>query len=308
MPKTLYTILFMLTSIAVQAQDVSALLSEVMENVRLNRYQQIDERPLYDTARANEVLDALAPFLSDSVASVRSKGYRIVKRVGLRVTDQAIRERVVNQLLDGCQDGSSGVVGISASALTSFRKADFNQSALEKVRRLLGNKTTHFDRIIKLAGYLEMTDQINTINGLLATDTLLDGQTRWAAHLALARMGVPEEIGWVVGRVSSRPLNDGVVYELLPDLVYIRQAQAVDYLFQVVNSDEQLCESANPESDEKIACGYRVMEYLAGMLEGFPYQVDDSGDLITEDYRQALLDVRSWYQTNRSYVIRKDTY
>jgi hypothetical protein len=308
MTRKLLTIVLIGLSLVASGQDVSDLLSSAMENTRAKNYQQLNERPLYDSANLQIVLANLRPYLADTAIAIRAKAYRILRNVGLATEMENIRNYVVNQLIDGVRDIDSGIAGIAVESLTNFRKQNFDIEVQRKLSDLLATKPPFYDKVLLLAGFVELIDQRGLISNMLLTDTLLNDKSRWAAHLALARMGVQEEVSYVVNKVKRYPVNDDVVYELLPDLAYIRQPLAVDYLFEVVNSDAKGCETADPESTAKILCGYRVLEYLAPILQGFPYQIDDSGDLITDDYRQVLADVRQWYTNNSGYVIIKDTF
>jgi hypothetical protein len=80
-----------------------------------------------------------------------------------------------------------------------------------------------------------------------------------------------------------------------------------EYLVTVLNSDEKLCSSSNPGSDVSILCGYRVMEYLAPVVKGYPLKQLPSGDIDTNDYHKALLSARSWF-AKKKYEILKDTF
>jgi len=290
------------------AQNIPELLSSTMQNARSDSYQQLNERPLYDSANIQTVLLELQTYYSDTTTAVRAKAYRVLRNAGLASQTINFRQQAVNQLLNGASDEDSGVTGIAIQSLTHFNKEDFDQNAQRKLADLLAVKPPFFDKVLLLTGFVGLNNQIDNISYIINADTLLTNQSRWAAHLALARLGVLTEVSYVVNKVKNFEMNDDIVYELLPDLAYTRQPLAVDYLFEVVNSDELNCEPADPESTQKIRCGYRVLEYLAAILEGFPYEVDDSGDLITDDYRKALADVREWYSNNGNYTINQDTF
>ena len=151
-----------------------------------------------------------------------------------------------------------------------------------------------------LVGTLNMTDQTTTLQRLLPR---LSAPDRWAAQLALARLGDREALATVLARAKRYPVNDDVVYELLPDLVYTRQKEAIDYLVSIVHSDEKNCQSADPEAEQSILCGYRVLELLAPVIRDFPLALDESGDLAVSDYPKALADARSWLKKHADYEV-----
>ena len=126
--------------------------------------------------------------------------------------------------------------------------------------------------------------------------------------LALARMGDNYALEDVLKRIRKLPVNDDVVYQVFPDLVYTRQRATFDVLLQALNSDETNCESANAEVERKIPCAYRVMEMLAPAIQSYPLKVDESGDIDTNDYTEALKTVRDWFRANGNYIIRTDSY
>jgi hypothetical protein len=50
------------------------------------------------------------------------------------------------------------------------------------------------------------------------------------------------------------------------------------------------------------------MELSAPAIHDVPIAVDDTGDLLTNDYSEALTTVRTWLRQNREYVLRNDQY
>jgi hypothetical protein len=112
----------------------------------------------------------------------------------------------------------------------------------------------------------------------------------------------------ILDRVKKLPVNDNVVYEIFPDLIYARQMEAISYLTRVLFSDENNCESADAENATKIPCAYRVMEQLAPVSEGYPLELGESGDVKTKDYTAALKKVREWFRKQKDYKIIRDTY
>ena len=129
-------------------------------------------------------------------------------------------------------------------------------------------------------------------------------QDRWAMRLALARMGEPDMTDYCLARLKKVKVNDDVVYEFIPDLIYTRQKPIFDHLLTLIESDEKNCSSSNPDSDEKIICAYRIIEQIAPYIENFPAKVDVSGELQTNDYAKLLVEVRTWITQNReSYKI-----
>jgi hypothetical protein len=206
-----------------------------------------------------------------------------------------IRKKAVAMLLTACKDKDSGNSGISYEYLTQFQKIDFEPGSIDSLKNLLQVGNPHLDIALKLAGFLQIADSRTKIGELISAEKA-SKQAKWAAHLALARMGFDDEVSYCVERCKRIPVNDNVVYNLLPDLIYTRQKAAFDYLIQILNSNEKNCSSPNPDSEQKIYCGYRVMELLAPVVKNFPLELGPSGDIETSNYENALKQTRDWFK------------
>ncbi len=258
------------------AQSPTATIATYLNAVRQGNHPATPQALWQNPEQHDEVLSALQPYYTDTLPSVRAQTYYLTKQVGTNSQDPTIRQSAADQLITGLQDENSGNVGRVYTYLSTFRPADFTASSRQVIAELLSQNPPHFSRLLKLVGSLGMTEQISTLRNLLPE---LSGRDRWAAQLALARLGDQEALSNVLARAKRYPVNDDVVYELLPDLVYTRQKEAIDYLVTIVQSDEKNCAPADPDASEKILCGYRVLELLAPVIQDFPLTVDASGDL-----------------------------
>jgi hypothetical protein len=215
----------------------------------------------------------------------------------------------VKQIIKGCRDKDSGICGMELNSLTHFRKDDFDNEAAYELSVLTKEKIPHYHILIKLTGFVGISDLKAGYRQMLADKKYPNAQSRWALHLSLARMGEQDEIDYCFQKVRNIKVNDDVVYELIPDLIYTRQKKVFDYLLEIIESDEKSCSSSNPDSNVKIICAYRVMEQIAPYIENFPVETGTSGDLKTTNYDTALAKVREWIKANReSYSIKTDSY
>lgn len=121
-------------------------------------------------------------------------------------------------------------------------------------------------------------------------------------------MGDQEAIDYLLRKLQSAPINDNFIYDFAPDLVYTRQPEIFDFLERIIQSDEQNCLPADPDASGKILCGYRVMEYIAPVIENYPLPTDEFGELEVDDYKTALQQVRVWFTQNEGYVIKRDDF
>ena len=295
---TIVLILFLLPlhTLLAQSSPLDTYLTAIRQDQHPPAPQQLWQTP----EQHHAILTDLSPYYTDTVPSVRAQAYYLTQRVGTHSQDKAIRQQAVNQLTVGLRDENSGNAGQVHSYLTAFGPADFTATTRQQIAALLPQRPAHFSRLLKLVGTLKMTDQIPTLQNLLAS---LSARERWTAQLALARLGDTEALASILARVKQQPVNDELVYELLPDLIYTRQKAAIDYLVAIVQSDEKHCESADPEAKENILCGYRVLELLAPVIQDFPLAVDESGDLAVADYPKALQQARTWLKEYADYQV-----
>ena len=156
-----------------------------------------------------------------------------------------------------------------------------------------------------LVGYLRVDKSTGELQSLSQPGN--SPQIRWAALLALSRMGDATASQDILKRVKKAGINDDVVYDLFPDLIYTRNKELFAYLIEVLHSDEKNCTSAG-ENVSKIPCAYRVMEMLAPIIKDYPLTLDASGDVNTKDYAAALQTVRTWFKQHPNYTILNDTY
>jgi len=126
--------------------------------------------------------------------------------------------------------------------------------------------------------------------------------------LALARMGDENAIDYISKKLQNAPINDAFAYDIAPALVYTRQPEIVDFLETQIQSDEANCSVANPDSNQKISCAYRIMEAMAPAIDNFPIPTDEFGELMADDYEKALQDLRKWFNENETYGFNNEVY
>jgi hypothetical protein len=159
----------------------------------------------------------------------------------------------------------------------------------------------HLDRLIKIAGFLDMKYLIPDIRPFAQPGNTR--QIRWAALLSLSRMGDLIAMEELLKRVRKVRLNDDVVYTVFPDLIYTRQRAAINFLVETLHSETKNCTSADVEREVRVVCGFRIMEQLAPVIEGYPLKLDASGDINADDYPLALKTVRRWFDEHPTYTI-----
>ena len=254
----------------------------------------------------NSTLHLLQPLLRDSTGNVRARASEITYLLSSRSDNARVRHQGVNMLLQTGVDPDPGIARIALAFLKEFDKQDFTLEAKDSLRKLVKIEGTQLAQLIKLAGFLELRDLIPEIRPWAQPGN--PTPVRWAAILSLARMGESEAISDIMKRVEKVPVNDDLVYEVFPDLIYTRQREPIAYVVEALQSDEKSCMSADAEREMPILCGYRIIEQLAPVIAGYPLQLDDTGDIKAEDYTLALESVREWFQSNPSYTILNHRY
>lgn len=297
------TLALILIHLTAAAQKLPALDS-YFSQVRSGKSPAVPEG-VTNTKESSDVLDALSLYYKDTTTLVRSKAYSIAQQIGTQAKDQEIRQKSVQHLVSAINDPDAGNTGIVLEYLMTFKKEDFTTQAKTDLGNLLTNKPSHIDQLFKVIGFLELTNHMETIRPY--TQPSNNKNNRWAAIVSLARMGDPAAIQDMMVRAKKLPVNDDVVAEIFSDLVYSRQKVALDYMVEVLKSDEKNCTSSG-ENSAPIACGYRIMEQLAKAVKDYPLELDASGDIKTKDYKQALIEVRAWFDKNKNYEIDRSTF
>jgi hypothetical protein len=262
------------------------------------------EAQLLSGYNLEKLLEELSPFFSDSLPAVRQKAYYLTYKKAQRPSVN--RAVAVERLVNGLNDAAGGTVGQLLGYLREFSPVDFNTVAQAIIlARLRNTKIPHYGDLARLAGYLGIGEDV-LYGHYLAPE--LPVKDKWNIALALARMGKAEELEYCMKKIKSLPTNNDLVNYALPDLIYTRQKQAIDYGVQLLYNDEKECDSPNPDLSESFPCGYRIMELLAPVIAGFPVKTDITGQLETDDYAGALQTVRKWLADNTGYTIKKDSY
>ena len=286
-------------------QDVSSLLSDYFSKAG-NVDLPAPALEILTNTPHETTFPLLEPYLNDTTNAIRSMACEIVHRIGMLTSAREARKAAVELLLRTYTTRNSEVNGNILAYLKSYSREDFSAAARDSTRALVRNPPLHFDQILKLAGFLELRDLTSEIRPLAQPGN--PATIRWAAYLSLARMGDSFAVTSIYERIRNTNVNDDVVYGILPDLIYTRQKPLYSYIVEALYLKENNCMSADAEREMPIPCGYRIMELLAPVIDGFPFTLAPGGDLNVPDYAVALENVRAWFQTNKTYNILNDTY
>jgi hypothetical protein len=293
------------------SQSLANKVAQAMKKVRHGKYFSGAEEPFNSAIKTKpgDLIEALKPYVTDSSDKVRIQAADIIFLASRRNKDNKLRQTAVQYLVLTCADKNSGNAGRVNKELPKYRKEDFNSIAKDSIESYIKRHIYYLDKVVMLAGYLNLTSAIPDIKAVIGNPKN-DDKIKWSAHLALSRMGDDSETGYCIRVAQSKTMNDAIVYNMLPGLIYTRQKVAIDYMVTLLNSDEKDCISSNPDNNTEIVCGYRIMEFLAPIIKDFPLQtIEGVNQIRTDNYKAALETARKWFKDKAgNYEIKTDTY
>lgn len=296
-----YAFIFMFGLIAnlSYSQPIPQQMQIYVEQLHASQQASVPEI-FSDQKNTKELIESAANYFDDTLVHVRRRMYSLVGEAGVRSQDKAILGQAVDQLVKAIADYNN--LDLLLTQFNRFTSNDFSGSAKDSLISLFKQRPPYLDQLARLVGSLQITSLKDDLM-VLSGPTTSNQRFRWAALLALARMGDQEATQSVMRRAQRLPVNDDVVYEVFPDLVYTRQRSAIDYLIVELKRDEKKCFTADAEDETPITCAYRIMEMLAPVIDKYPLELDASGDIKTKDYKKSLVTVRAWFERNKDYGI-----
>jgi hypothetical protein len=293
------TLLLILTCGFVSAQEID----EYICNYKISGRSDIKlEKTLITNYSYRELSNELTPYFNDSIVTVRQKSYYIIYKKGITSDTQTQKDAVI-KILSGCNDKNGGLVGQLLSILHEFPNESFDEEAKNKIELLLQQKRIfHFKKLVLLAGKVGSGQEIMQ---KMFLNPEISQEKKWALSLALARQGSHKHMDYCMETIKNISINSEFISFVIPDLIYTRNRHAIDFCVEIIFSDKKDCYSANPDKPEYILCAYRVMELIAPVIIGFPFETDATGSLVTNDYQQALTITREWFNNNPTFEIRQ---
>lgn len=290
------------------AQNTSEEIHKCIDASQKGESCSFDYNIFSNPKESKKALKILPDYLNDSLPGIRLTAVKLFYYCGLQSNELKIKQNVVEYIANACGDNNSGVSSYASNCLTSFKQSDFNSSSKSTIKELISKHSFNYDVVIKLVGLADMKEMIPVLKNNLITDSLLTKKDRWAIHLTMARLGDKSSINYCLLRSKKYKVDNNYVHQIVPDLIYTKQKEVFNYLVELLNSENKSCVSSNPDSDQRIPCGYRVMEDLAPVIVNYPLQLLPGGDIDTKDYKSALSTVRKWFAKNPDYEIITDTY
>ena len=293
--------ILLVTSPKIYANDVASYLQEY-GRTGVSNYSV--EQDITKNNGLEGLLKKLNTFYSDTLTRVRQKAYYLTYKKAAQ--SPANRKLATNILLNGSGDKDGGIVGQNLGFLRSFNMEDFDEESARLINMRLENpRIPHYKDFVLLAGFVGTGKDILYQKVL---DQNVSVKVKWYVSLALARMGNAEQVASCMDKVRKLPVNDNLIDYAIPDLVYMRQKESIDFCVGILNSNEKLCHSLNPDNSESILCGYRIIELLAPVVVDIPVALDASGFLSSDNYEGLLNTARQWFADNPEYQLRKNVF
>jgi hypothetical protein len=309
MKQLLLVSVLLMCGLAIHSQSVSDITSQFIANSLAGKTSS-DQIKKLDACSFEKILESCSQKLADSLVNVRSAAFDLVYIMSMRKIDDPQISRVVNLFLNACSDKDAGIVYACLKYLKYFKSTNFDAEARIKLAQMARQASVpHYDLLIRITGLAGITDLMYDYADMIRQKKYADNKIRWALHIALARFGDQQEVDYCVSKAKQAKISDDVIYDLLPDLAYIRSKDTFDFMLDIIMSDEKNCSSSNPDSDAKILCAYRVIKLVAPYINDFPVKIDKAGNPATKNYDQMLNTVRQWINTNRTtYTLNTELY
>lgn len=305
--ETLLLLFACLTSfLQIRGQNTDALIQEFISAYQKGSVSSVLARQILNRDE-KEALMLLQKYHSDKNDRVREASWYLTAAVGRKTGDSDIRKNVLMQLIQGSGDPVPWVANKNLAQLKNFNRSMFDeqvQKALEKLYKTTTNPTAE---LIKIIGFSGCRSLIPDLQKRARGKEEKNPQIQWACNLALARMDDKEAIRYCIKRIRQLPVNDETIEDAFPDLIYIRNKEAFDYLLEVAADRSSQCTSSNPDNVQAMPCTAKILEMIAPYLVGFPVHYDAGLSTLSSEETIAL--VSNWMKEKyNADAILQDLY
>lgn len=221
------------------------------------------------------------------------------------------KRQIVTEVSIALLDPKSSIREQFGNKLIRVPKEEFSQESFSIIKQAFhSDEFVNFYTII-LAGQLELKETQKEMYRFIQKDSLGRwNQTfsyrskEWAAHLALARMGVQEHTDFILSTVNREPFSSTVFFDLLKHLAYVRQKPAVDLIVEKLFSDEgyNYTPYEEPLKTTKGSFAVRTLPMLAVLVKNIPLKISSAYSM------QDLRTTRAWFTKNdRKYELKEES-
>jgi hypothetical protein len=294
-----------LASFSLCAQPAEQQLEKYLKQITSDGTTPVPPGVLTDTKSEKALLKVLHGHFNDPGEDFQFRIVDLVRMIGVKSKDPGVRSLAVNYLVKGIATFGTRVRAQAITAMIQFSRPDFSAEDKDSIVSYLRRDMPNLPELFRLAGFLEASNAKTKISALL---TLPISQIqKWNARLALARLGDEEAINFILEKITTSNVDDSFVFSIVPGLVYTRDKRVFGELEKILQNDAYRCSSSHPDSRSTVLCAYRVLESMAAAIDGFPIKVDESGDMIVDNYQVALDTARRWLNENPDYKLNRNT-
>ena len=254
-------------------------------------------------------ISILEKYVSHESPHVRSYAQFKIYEIGLHGKTSAVKEKSVNAILKFSFDPDLAIRGNNANFYESFPKEAFTPAFITELKPILHNDSFVNKGHVLLVGFLELEEEKDWLENhilsgrakLLYEDPRFElGTVRFAAHMALARLGEKDNIDYVIRTIMDAPVED-ILRKRLKYLSYIKQPEVIEILFDFLFTDKILPDV----SGWKRTYANYVIPYIYDSVKDFP--VDDPG--LFGHSEEQIKQARDWVTAHRNdYEIRRDVW
>lgn len=306
--------LFMMLSCIVFSQDtiqINELIKQSI-NAKRERKQGTNAEQLVELSKNHKqfLITKLIKYRNDSNLNVQRFVLLMFEEVGLKSKKKDERIEAVKQIIQMSFNSDAGIAYEALEILKEFDKSDFDDKAKQTFLNKLNKNQHHLKERVKICGWIGDGEEFITKLKNLQSDTTLNNSLRnWTINLALTRLSDTQSRDNIFKTLRQLEVNNPFVLHIVPDLLYSKDKEIYNFLILHLDCDKKNCVSPNPDNNSDICCGYAIMEQLAQHIKKFPFKVDRSGMLITDDYNKALEDTKVWFAKKKQrYQIITETY
>ena len=288
-----------------ESPNIENIMKSLIETARIKenppKIKISDEQ--IKAADPNKILEVLAPYEKDPDWPVRNMTHNnLIIIANLHSNNIKVRQEVTKRLVEAEFDRSDR----GAYRKMNLTTKDFNNQSKTFIRQAIvtaNKEKTGGDSSVWLCGIANIQEELSRLEELQKDKDKVRGlawyyTTGWAAQLARARMGVKEEIQDSVNRIENE-IDKNERWQLLDNLGYIRQPEAINILKKYLDSDKKL-PIANEINSGELYASY-VIDILSDCLKDFPIKKKPGRSYSLEQINI----VRKWMSEQKEWKIIK---
>jgi len=218
-----------------------------------------------------------------------------------------MKEEAVETLCKNCNSNEVFLKSEIYKSLRKIEKRHFTVVAIDLLQNNLTTKNSHLNELVLLLGFAGNQETKQVLENFYYTENI-NQRTKWYIHLALARLGDMNQTEYCINKAKKLPVDDFFMYEVLPEIIYIKQPQLIPIFINVLQEKGKNCTNADPENPQQMHCGYRLIEIIAPVFINYPFESTPSGDLAVSDYNEARIIVLDWLENTTEFLFNHETY